>query len=66
MMEKENKYRHESYGSLDISRTHSNRPSTLFGSDLTHRNTIKMRISLSELTRGLNTDWYYSYKDLIV
>lgn len=64
MKEKET-FRHESYGNLDIVRTTGNYASPLFGSDLTHRNTIRMKISLSELTRNLSNDWYYPYEKLI-
>lgn len=63
-MKNEKKYRHESYGCLDIYRSNGGQ-TTLFGSDLTHKNTIRMKISLSELTRGLNTDWYHPYDKLI-
>lgn len=63
-MKNEKSYTHESYGCLDIYRS-SGGQTTLFGSDLTHKNTIRMQISLSELTRGLNTDWYHPYDRLI-
>ena len=64
-MDKEKTYRHESYGNIDIYRTQSNQSNPLFGTDLTHRNTINIDISLNELTRGLNHDYYYPYKKLI-
>lgn len=63
-MKEEQKYRHESYGCLDIGRTTGSQRA-LYGSDLTHKNTIRMKISLSELTRKINNDWYYPYKGLI-
>lgn len=65
MMKEKEIFRHESYGNLDISRTTGNYASPLFGSDLTHRNTIRMKISLSKLTRNLSNDWYYPYEKLI-
>ena len=63
-MKDEKRFRHESYGNLDIYRSNGGK-TTLFGSDLTHKSTIKMKISLSELTRGLSTDWYHPYNKLI-
>ena len=64
MENEENNFRHESYGNLRIART-SGGATTLFGTDLTHKNTIRMTINLSELTRKLNHDWYHPYKQLI-
>ena len=60
----EEKFRHGSYGNLNIYRS-TGEKRTLFGSDLKQGNTINLEISLSELTRGINNDWYYPYEKLI-
>lgn len=61
---KEEKFRHESYGNLNIYRSTGSKRA-LFGSDLKQGNTINLEISLSELTRGISNDWYYPYEKLI-
>lgn len=58
------KFEHESYGMLDIYRT-SGGVRNLFGSDVKHSNTIKLRINNADYTRGLNNDWFYGKEPLI-
>jgi hypothetical protein len=51
--------KHESYGTLEISRCQC--PSAaLFGSSILHENTIRIRISAAELQRKYHTDYVHS------
>lgn len=57
-------FKHESYGTIDISRT-TGGARTLFGTDVKHGNTIKLRINGAELIRSINNDWYHTLDRLI-
>lgn len=57
-------FEHESYGMIDISRT-SGGARTLFGSDVKHSNTIRLKIKNADYTRGLNSDWFHGKDTLI-
>ena len=60
----ENKDKHPSYGMLQFSRT-SGGSTSLFGSSIQHRNTIRMYLREGEVERGLNTNWYYGDKEIV-
>lgn len=52
---------HPSYGMLSFSRRTGGK-TPLFGSSIEHSDTIAMTLRHGEITRGLNTDWYYGDK----
>ena len=52
---------HPSYGMLAFSRR-SGGKNTLFGSSIEHNNVITLTLRHGEITRGLNSDWYYGDK----
>lgn len=54
---------HPSYGMLGFSRTTGGK-TNLFGSSIQHRDTIVMELRHGEITRGLNTNWYYGGKTI--
>lgn len=60
----ENKEKHPSYGMLQFSRT-SGGATSLFGSSIQHRDTIRMKLREGKVQRGLNTDWYFGDKEII-
>lgn len=63
-MKEEKTYKHESYGMLGFNRaTGSSR--NLFGSSISHNNTIIMRVKTASVDRKLNCDWYHGEKQLI-
>lgn len=53
------KEKHESYGLLQFNRITSNKDQSLFGSSITHRETIRIEIKPACIERSLNRDWYY-------
>jgi len=54
---------HPSYGMLSFSRRTGGK-TPLFGSSIEHSDTIAMTLRHGEITRGLNTDWYYGDKTI--
>ncbi len=56
---------HESFGILNFSKISHSKPVTLFGSSITHNNTITLQISNAEENRDLNRSWYFE-RDRIV
>lgn len=56
---------HESYGMLSFTRIQSNRKRPLFGSSLTHTNTINVKVSRAVSERRHNQDWYFPTEVLI-
>ena len=60
-----NRERHESYGRISLHRTTGNIAKPLFGTDMIHRNTIRLEIHSAEFKRAINED-YYTDKDKII
>lgn len=56
---------HPSYGMLQFSRVSGSSPTVLFGSSITHKDTIRMYVRQAELSRGLSRDWYFGHKEII-
>lgn len=56
---------HESYGMLSMSRITCNKGIVLFGSSLTHSNTIILRIKRADEKRHLNKFWYHGREEII-
>lgn len=54
------KQTHESFGMLQFSRTTHGGETHLFGSDIPHSETIRLRISPGAIQRSLNNDWYFA------
>lgn len=59
-----NKETHPSYGMLQFSRTTGGKTS-LFGSSIKHKDTIKMCLRHGDVARDLNNDWFFG-GDVIV
>lgn len=59
-MREETKERADSYGMLQINRISGNGNAVLFGSSITHNETIRLSIHPGTVTRTLNHDWYYA------
>lgn len=55
---------HPSYGMLLFGRRTGGK-TALFGSSIEHSDTIAMVLTHGEVTRGLNTDWYYGNKQIV-
>jgi hypothetical protein len=55
---------HESYGIIGVSRV-TGTTQSLFGSSITHNNTIRLRIKRARKNRELNKDWYFAGESLI-
>lgn len=55
---------HPSYGMIGWSRQHGGER-VLFGSELTHNETISLRIAHASTERNLNNDWYYGGDEII-
>lgn len=53
-----NRETHPSYGMLQFSRTTGGKTS-LFGSSIEHKDTIKMYLRHGDVTRDLNNDWFF-------
>jgi hypothetical protein len=51
--------RHPAFGQIMVTRLQGGHQ-TLYGSDLQHPSSVVIRITGSELRRGLSRDWYYS------
>lgn len=60
----ENKDRHESYGMLQFSRT-SGGATSLFGSSIQHRDTIRMYLREGEVARELNSDYFFGGNEIV-
>jgi len=56
--------KHPSYGMIGWSRQHGGNR-VLFGSELTHSETISLRIMQGSTSRDLNRDWHYGGKEII-
>lgn len=56
-------FNHPAYGQIGVSRVTGK--CTLYGSDFTHHNTMRIHIARSQLTRSLSNDWPYAYEELI-
>ena len=56
-----NKMSHPSFGAISVTRTQSSGAHAMYGSSVRHRNTIRIQIRHSELTRELSRDWYSSH-----
>ena len=65
MFDKDDEINHESYGMIEITRTHSNKGKTLFGCSIKHSDTIRLRIREACEHRDLNRYWYFPKKELI-
>lgn len=48
---------HESYGLIQFAK-YTHPPKTLFGSNISHTNSVRMTLSHAKIERGLNSDWY--------
>lgn len=59
-------YRHPAFGVIAISRTTSSKGQLLFGSDLKHRNTIRVEICTAKSERSLSRFWNYPNKRVMV
>lgn len=53
---------HPSYGMLGFSRVTSSGGTTLFGSSIQHKATMRLQLMSGEVQRGLNKDWYHGRK----
>lgn len=51
-------YTHDAFGMVGMSIVTGNQ--TLFGSDLNHGQTIRIRVSRAKLVRGLSNDWFHA------
>lgn len=49
---------HESYGMVNICRVSNGNQQRLFGSDIKHRNTIRLEIKQGRVNRDYNKEWY--------
>ena len=56
-----NKMSHPSFGAISVTRTQSSGAHAMYGSSVRHRNTIRIQIRHSELTRELSRDWCSSH-----
>lgn len=57
-------YEHPAFGMISFSNTQGG-DKTLFGSDIKHNETVRLRIQTAELNRGLSRDWFHPRKQLI-
>jgi hypothetical protein len=57
--------KHESYGMVRFSRITSSGQKNLFGSSITHSNTITLTIGRGEVKRDLNREWFFSHEDIV-
>lgn len=55
----EEKETHPSYALLSFSRSSRSKGVPLFGSSITHSDTITMQVKPAVVERSLNTDWYF-------
>lgn len=55
---------HPAYGMLQFSRR-TGGATHLFGSSIEHKDTIAMTLRHGEITRGLNSDWFYGDKIIV-
>ena len=60
----ENKDKHESYGMLQFSRV-SGGAKALFGSSIQHKDTIVMRLKEGEVSRELNSDYFFGENEIV-
>jgi len=56
---------HESFGMVKFSRVNSSRAHNLFGSSITHRDTIHLSISKGSVKRDLHKEWYMDEKEIV-
>lgn len=49
--------KHESFGKISIHRVNLSKARPLFGTDITHKNTITLEIHTAEHERQLNNDY---------
>ena len=54
---------HPAFGQISVSRVQGH--AHLYGSDFTHRNTVRVTICESELSRHLNNDWPFARREII-
>lgn len=59
------KHKHPSYGMISASRCNCSHDKNFYGAETTHNNFIVLEIHTSDVTRGLNRDWYFSSDKLI-
>ena len=59
----EKKTIHPAFGQIAVSRIQGH--ANLYGSDFTHNNFISIRVSKSELYRGLSKDWPYARDEIV-
>ena len=59
------KHKHPSYGMISAHRTSCSHEKNFYGSETKHNHFIVLDIHTSDVTRGLNKDWYYSDDKLI-
>lgn len=59
------KHKHPSYGMISACRCNSSHNKIFYGAETQHNNFIVLEIHTSDVTRGLNKDWYYSDDKLI-
>ena len=59
-----NKEKHPSYGMLSFNRT-SGGITSLFGSSIKHKDTIRMRLLEGEVDRHLNSDYYFGHNEIV-
>lgn len=55
---------HPSFGTIEFDRVNGNSTS-LFGSSIKHRDTIIMKVSHADITRGLNSDHFFADKPIV-
>lgn len=57
------RYRHPAFGQISVSRVSGH--TVLYGSDFVHRNSVRVRISTSSLSRNFNNDWPHAGNEII-
>jgi hypothetical protein len=61
-MSKKEYEKHPAYGMISLHNTSVSPSTDLFGSKVKHNSYVSLTISTAEVSRDLNTDWYYSDK----
>jgi len=65
MKNETNKFKHPSYGMISASKCSCSFDKNFYGSETKHSNFVTLEIHTSDVTRGLNQDWYYADDKII-
>lgn len=58
-------YTHPAFGQITMSMVQRGKDTRLFGSDLGHHQTVKIRIHTAKVNRNINRDWIYGGKQIL-